>query len=123
MAKKSKAESEVQESGGVGVDTKTVLDGLATVLELPERASIELKVSKFKWASEISGGSLEHTLHLTSNMTTEQRAELENLLLHYWELGCIISGTLRPQQAEMFPVEGFGEGGPAKDEADKEQPD
>lgn len=72
----------------------------------PERAEVELKASKLKWSTTPSGGSLDHVLSINIQMTTDQRAQLETLLTHYWELKYVITGTLKPEQAAFETATG-----------------
>lgn len=83
-----------------------------------DKKHIDLKVSKLKWTTQPSGGDLEHVLNITINMSGEDRADVEDLTLHYWQMTCTLGGTKKPEQVAMFEAEGFGETGEDKELSD-----
>lgn len=71
-----------------------------------ENKQIHMKPGKFTWRSEPSGQELKHVLTITAPMTTEERAEVEELVCQFWNFNVIISGESKP---EPLPLPMFDE--------------
>jgi hypothetical protein len=71
------------------------------ILSEMDKKAITLKLNKFKWSTEPSGGDLTHELTVKITMTTDQRAEIEDLSLHFWEHSVTLAGTRKPEQGKF----------------------
>ena len=91
---------------------KTEKELAMEILEKMDGKEIKLSVSKLKWTTQPSGGDLEHVLTVTINMSSDARAQVEDLAIHYWQQYCILGGSKKAEQGQLGFEEGAGyEGG------------
>lgn len=87
---------------------QTEKDQAMALLEGMDAKQIPLKIAKIQYLTKPTGGDLDHVLTVTINLNEDERVEVDDLLRHYWEHGCILGGTRKPEQGS-FDTEEFGE--------------